>query len=635
MLFPALVGLLVFVVGPAVVALLVAGTDTHLSGSHRWVGTANLREAFHDRGFGRSVVNTFEYCLLTVPPSVLLGLALALAASRVTRGGTALRLALFLPLTANLLAVSVVFAYMFDPSPQGLANTVAGWFGVAPQAWLGSPATALPVVALVGAWHLTSLAFLVYLAGLTAIPPEVYEATRIDGIRGCARLRQVTLPLLAPTTVFLTIITTVVTLQAFDTVRVLTAGGPLESSATVTYFIYEVGARGSYRVGYASALSLLVLLASVLINLAGMYLVRFTRPSGRQASDRGSAPVWHGSTSRPPELVIATENGPAPEWLRGDATEAPSAGNSTGLLGGPVRAASGDWPHRWLRRPARRGGDKMSRRGAGRTGGRLILLAGTLFALLPFVWMVRTAFSPAQSQFALTSNPIPSAWTLGGFLRAFQDADLGRAMVTGIGVSVAILALQLATAIPAAYVFSWVPFRGRNLLFAFILGTLLIPSQLTAIPNYVTISTLGIADTHIGLVLPFMTSASAIFLLRQHMMTIPTAMMEAVRLDGLGHFRTLRAIVIPMIAPAIATVSVLSFLLSFNEYLWPLLVVHSPDLNTPPLALVHLYAAPANGWRDYTELCAGAVMISLPTILLFFIAQRYLIAGLSGIRAMG
>jgi multiple sugar transport system permease protein len=278
-------------------------------------------------------------------------------------------------------------------------------------------------------------------------------------------------------------------------------------------------------------------------------------------------------------------------------------------------------------RPARSAGGGSRAGSAGRSA---ILALGAFFALLPFVWMVRTAFGPSQSAFQLTSNPIPRSVSFDAFQRAFADGHLGRALLTGIGVSLAILALQLLTAIPAAYVFAWLPFRGRAVVFAVVLATLLVPSQVTAIPNYVTISALGLSNTRVGLVLPFMTNAASIFLLRQYMSTIPVSVLEAARMDGLGVLRTLRTIVVPLSMPAIATVSVFSFLVSYNEYLWPLLEARSPEIATPPLALATMFASPRYGLPDFAELAAGALVISLPSLVVFFIAQRRLTSGLTG-----
>ncbi|WP_322761795.1 sugar ABC transporter permease [Frankia sp. Cr2] len=278
LLLPASVGLGVFTIAPALVSAFVAGTDKTLTGpSLHWVGTANFRDALHDPDLAQAVRNTVVYCLITVIPAVVVGLGLALAAERVTRGRALVRLALFLPVSANLVAVAVVFAYIFAADPHALANTVVGWFGISPVDWLGDTSTALPVVALVGAWRLASFVFVVYLAGLTTIPRSVHEAADVDGVRGWARLRRITLPLLAPTTVFVAVFATILTLQTFETVAVLTQGGPLGSSTTIVYYIYETGFTGSFRIGYASMLALLLLVAVVLLGVAGAVVGRWAR----------------------------------------------------------------------------------------------------------------------------------------------------------------------------------------------------------------------------------------------------------------------------------------------------------------------------------------------------------------------
>jgi multiple sugar transport system permease protein len=278
LLLPALVWLTVFTVGPAVVSAVVAGTNKSLlSSDFSWIGLTNARDATHDSDLGRAVRNTLLYCVITVIPAVVIGLTLALAANRLSRGRSVVAFALFLPASANLVAMSVVFAYIFNDQPGGLANTVIGWFGAAPKDWLGDTSTALPVVALVGLWRLTSFIFVVYLAGLTAIPVSVYEAAAVDGVRGWARLRRLTLPLLTPSTVFVVVFSTILTLQTFETVSVLTQGGPLGSSATLVYYMYQVGFTGSFRIGYASMLALLMFLVIALLGGGGALLGRRAR----------------------------------------------------------------------------------------------------------------------------------------------------------------------------------------------------------------------------------------------------------------------------------------------------------------------------------------------------------------------
>jgi multiple sugar transport system permease protein len=288
-------------------------------------------------------------------------------------------------------------------------------------------------------------------------------------------------------------------------------------------------------------------------------------------------------------------------------------------------------------RSAGAAGSTRSTRSAGGARRRLLgavgrwvpLTIGVVIALLPFLWMLRTALGPSQSILGLSANPLPSSVSFHAFSQVNGDGSFTRAMITGIVVSVAIVALQLLTAIPAAYAFSWLTFRGRDALFAVVLATLLVPPQVIAVPNYVTVSALGLANTRVGLVVPFAASAVGIFLLRQYMRTIPPAVMEAARLDGLSTWRTIRSVVVPLSMPAIATVATFSFLMSFNEYLWPLLEARSPNIATPPLALARLNSA-AGGVPDFAVLSAAALLISLPPLIVFALAQRRLVAGISG-----
>lgn len=257
-----------------------------------------------------------------------------------------------------------------------------------------------------------------------------------------------------------------------------------------------------------------------------------------------------------------------------------------------------------------------------------LLTLAVVVALLPFLWMLRTALGPPATLLGMSANPVPSELRVQNFSTAWNAVGLGTALTNGIIVSLSILVLQVLTAVPAAYAFACLHFRGRNALFALVLATLLVPTQVLAVPNYVTVSGLGFPDTKVGLILPFIVNAFGIFLLRQYMTTIPQGVLEAARMDGLGTIRTLWRIVVPLSTPAIATLATFSFLLSFNEYLWPLLVARSPGNYTPSLALA-VYAG-ASGLPDYAILSAAAAVITLPTLVVFLVAQRRLTAGLTG-----
>ncbi|WP_336882569.1 carbohydrate ABC transporter permease [Rhodococcus globerulus] len=257
-----------------------------------------------------------------------------------------------------------------------------------------------------------------------------------------------------------------------------------------------------------------------------------------------------------------------------------------------------------------------------------LLITACSIAAFPFYWMLRTSVAAPDSIMLDGLSPIPATVDLSNYARAWTEANLGRAMVNGAVVTVGILILQLLTCVPAAYAFAKIQFRGRNALFGATLACLLIPTQATALPMFLGMASAGLINTMAALIIPFATSAVGIFLMRQHMMTIPDALLDAAAADGLRTFATLRKVVIPAAAPAIATFSVLSIFMHWNEYLWPLLVARDETLYTPPLALATFQQVETG--MDYGALAAGAAIITAPIVILFVIAQRRFVAGIAG-----
>lgn len=265
--------------------------------------------------------------------------------------------------------------------------------------------------------------------------------------------------------------------------------------------------------------------------------------------------------------------------------------------------------------------------------GLVLGAVAVILALFPFYWMLRTAVAPADGNALTGLSLIPAELDLSNFARAWDQANLGSAMLNGITVTLGILLLQLLTCIPAAYALARFRFRGAGVLLGLVLAGLLVPSQATLIPTFVGLNLLGLGDTRIGLALPFVTSAIGIFMLRQQMLSIPDAIMEAARTDGLGPLRTLASVVVPMSAPSIAAFSMLSIFTHWNDYLWPLLVARSPEIMTPPLTLAMFQNADTG--FDYPALSAAAAIVTAPVIILFLLAQRHFVRGMAGPEVAG
>jgi len=249
-------------------------------------------------------------------------------------------------------------------------------------------------------------------------------------------------------------------------------------------------------------------------------------------------------------------------------------------------------------------------------------------AIFPFYWMIRTSVAPPDETWFQGISLLPESPTMENYTAAWEEAGLLSAMATGLIVALGILVLQLLTVIPAAYAFATVRFRGRTILFVVVLASLLIPVQVSAVPNFLIVNELGLLDTRLGLILPFATSAFGIFLVRQHMLTVPASLLDAARSDGLSRLQTMLRVYVPLAGPSIAAFALFSFYIHWNDYLWPLLVTRSAGLRTPPLALA-IFQQAETGF-EYGKLTAGAVVVTLPVVLAFLLAQRRFVHGIAG-----
>ena len=268
LLMPALLAMLLFVYGPALLSFIGSFFTIPLAkGPWKFAGLDNYEAVLTDPLVQQAAWNTFVYAVATIIPSMVLGLLLALLVERLGRIGWLVKTALILPMTANMVAMAVVFKWIFALQG-GLANQALAIVGVTPVNWLGEAETSLPTVILVGLWRATSLCTLLFLAGLTTIPGSIHEATAVEGIRGFAKLRTIVLPMLKPTLVFVSVLSITGAVQVFEIVDVMTQGGPLGSSETIMTATHRIGFE-YFRVGEASALSFALIVILLAIGIIG------------------------------------------------------------------------------------------------------------------------------------------------------------------------------------------------------------------------------------------------------------------------------------------------------------------------------------------------------------------------------
>ena len=264
---PAFVLLVVLFIGPAISVFVIALTDWEFGlPSLHFVGLANFVEIFGDPGFRISLRNTIVYVLILVPGTVLLGLLIALLIESRSSFRNFYRAVHFLPYMATLAAMAIAWEALLHPTI-GLVNQVFSAAGLPTANWLRDERTVVPVLALIGVWQNLGFAMVLFLAGLKSIPSDLYDAADVDGANSWLdRLRTVTLPMLGPVSMFVVIVVALRAFQAFDTIRILTQGGPGRSSEMLLYTLY----RESFeylRTGYGAAVTVVFLVIVVTLTL--------------------------------------------------------------------------------------------------------------------------------------------------------------------------------------------------------------------------------------------------------------------------------------------------------------------------------------------------------------------------------
>lgn len=256
----------------------------------------------------------------------------------------------------------------------------------------------------------------------------------------------------------------------------------------------------------------------------------------------------------------------------------------------------------------------------------IILILAAIIILYPIWSAINIAMLDDSEMTTYPPYLAPTKFYLENFQRALDQAPLGRYLLNSVIQSSLVMIGQLFTASLAAYAFAFINFRWKNFFFLVFLSTLMIPWEATIIPNYLTIMDLGWNDTFQGLAAPFLATGFGTFLLRQFFLKIPHELYDAAVIDGCGHARFLSQIVLPLARPALGTLAVYSFLQTYNQYLWPLLITNEVEMRTVQIGISLLQDQER---MQYNTVMAGVVIILIPTMILFVFSNRQLIRGLT------
>ncbi len=254
----------------------------------------------------------------------------------------------------------------------------------------------------------------------------------------------------------------------------------------------------------------------------------------------------------------------------------------------------------------------------------LIMIVLVLLVLLPLWWMVSTSLKAHQYILHTPPDLFPNPISFESYTRLGQEIDLLRTFFNSLLVGVVGTFAQIIFAAMAAYAFARMRWRGRDAVFVLYLATMMIPSVVLVIPQFIIVRTLGWTNTYAALIIPPIFTAFGTFLLRQAFQALPRDIEQAAFIDGANHFTIFWRVLLPLIKPALATLTVLSFMGLWNSYLWPLFVARNPAVTTLPVALAQLQAGP-NALTEWNVVMAGAVITVLPLMIAYILAQKWFV----------
>lgn len=250
-----------------------------------------------------------------------------------------------------------------------------------------------------------------------------------------------------------------------------------------------------------------------------------------------------------------------------------------------------------------------------------------LVLMFPILYAINVSFMDPAQILTLPPSFFPTQVTLENYQTVFQTTTLGRYMINSLILAGCSSVMRIIVASLAAFAFSFFKFPGRNVLFMFCLGTIMIPADVVLVTNYQTISNLGLINTYVGMMSVFCVSAMNIFMMRQNFLTFSKSLQDAAYIDGCGNFRFFLRILLPTSLPVLTTVFISSFISTWNTYLWPLLVTNDPAMRTVQVGVTTLNFSEGN---TYGPVMAASVLIMIPTVLVFLVFRKQIVSGMMG-----
>jgi len=254
-----------------------------------------------------------------------------------------------------------------------------------------------------------------------------------------------------------------------------------------------------------------------------------------------------------------------------------------------------------------------------------IMLLISIVTLLPFLWMLGASFMTTGEASTFPPRFIPSYFTLQQYITLFERLALGRYFLNSLILAISVAVTSLLINSMAGFAFAKFSFKAKRPLFTILLSSMIIPAQVTMLPVFLLLNKLGLLNTYFGIIIPGMASIFGIFLIRQYLQSIPDSLLEAARLDGARDFTIYWRIILPLAKPVLVTLALFTFMGTWNDFLWPLIVMTKQSMYTLPVALANLLGEHV---LDPEMMMAGSVITTLPVLVVFLMLQKYYIQGI-------
>ncbi len=591
-----------------------------------FVGLDNYAALWGDSFFRTSVGNTVVYTVYSEVFKVTAGLVAALLLHQLRRGRAIVTGLVLLPWVIPTVVAAVSWRSIFDPL-FGSLNVVLSALGIGPfleqigfvnewpTAWLADPDLAMPAVIIVNVWKGIPFFTINFLAGLKAIDSQLYEAAAVDGASAWRRFVHVTLPGLRYVTLVTVLLSTIWTFNNFDTVWLMTQGGPGSATALYTLYAYQKAIQ-QLQFGLGSAAAVLLLPISGLLIFALARYMRGDVGQRRRFGDRFSAGTW-----RIVALVVGVLVVLGLARLSLDLLWKSAVVVTVILL---VGIGFGQVAERLSRlRPS---GHRLN------LLGRVPLWAGVAvllaFVLSPLYWIVITAFKTDLQMTSRVSLLWPTPWTTEQFTNLVLLRPFGTWFKNTVVVSLVSTVVAVSLAALAAYALARLRFRGAQTLTGAVLLTYIMPGALLFIPLYQILSGARLIDTLWALMVtyPTFTLPFACWFLMGYFRSIPSELEEAAMTDGATRLQAFWRIVLPLAKPALLAVGLFTLTNAWNEFLFAFVFITDESLKTLPLGLQSMIVGDVVPWG---QLSAASILISVPVVICYAWAQRFLVEGLT------